>query len=114
MRLFLKKTDKAEQLFRAFTSGLENKGFDLKVFDKKQIKKYLGRGMYHAWKESLEALHYRKIIIIFEERDARISWPSDNYLDRLVINIVRVPDRKVLLEAEKELLDLLAIGNELS
>jgi len=103
MRLFHREIDYEENLFELFISGLRKKGFNLIVFDKKQIKKHLGRGLYQTWKNSLEALRYRKIIIIFRENDPRISWPSNNYPDRLVINVARAPDKKALFNAEKEI-----------
>lgn len=114
MKLFQRETDDAEKLFILFDSSLKRKGFDLKVFDKRLIKKYLGRGLYEGWKKSLEELHYRKLIIVFIAKEPRVSWPSDMYPDWLVINIARAPDKEAILKAEKELLGLLELDKELS
>jgi len=112
MKLFRRETDGAESLFRLFTSDLKIKEFDLKIFDKGQIKKHFGKGMYEMWKESLGVLHCRKIIIIFNEREMRVSWPSNNYPDRLVINMARSPEKGLLLRAEKELMELLELDDK--
>ncbi len=114
MRLFWRRTDEAEKLFQLFAADLKTKNFDLMVFDKRQIKKNLGRGMYKKWEESLGVLHHRKISIIFEAKESKICWPSNNYLDRLVVNIARTPDKEALLKAEKELLKLLELDEEVS
>lgn len=114
MRLFHRGMDHEENLFTLFISGLRSKGFDLIVFDKNQIKKHLGRGLLKTWEKSLKTLQYRKIIIIFNEKETRISWPSNNYPDRLVVNVARAPDKKTLLSTEKEMLDLLRLEKEIS
>lgn len=114
MGLFQREIDETEKLFRLFTSDLETKEFDLKVFDKRQIKKHLGRGMYERWEESLGILRYRKIIMIFDEKELEVSWPSYDYLDRLTVNLARAPDQEVLLKAEKELLGLLELEEKVS
>ncbi|KKU91116.1 MAG: hypothetical protein UY22_C0046G0002 [Candidatus Amesbacteria bacterium GW2011_GWC1_48_10] len=113
MRLFRREASETEKLFGLFHSDLKRKEFDLMVFDKKQIKKHFGRGLYETWRKSLEALHYRKIIIIFKEKEPKISWPSDNYPDRLVVNMARTPDKEALLGAEEELLGLLELEEEI-
>ncbi|MFH1780865.1 MAG: hypothetical protein ABH841_02585 [Candidatus Nealsonbacteria bacterium] len=109
MRLFLRKPNRVEKLFRLFISDLKADGFDPMVFSENQIKKNIGKGLYGLWKESLKILHHKKIILIFMEKDLRVSWPSNGCFDRLVINMARAPDIKALLRAEKELLELLAI-----
>lgn len=107
MRLFRKEADEPERLFQLFASGLKLRKFDFKVFDKKQIKEHFGKGMYRMWEESLESLHYRKIIIIFDEKESKVSWPSNSYPDYLVINMARAPSKGDFLKSEEEMLALL-------
>jgi len=113
-RLFRKETDGAEALFQLFVSDLKTKGFDVMIFNRKEIKRYSGKGLYETWKKALGALRYRKITITFNEAAPKLSWPSDNYPDRLVVNIARAPDKEVLLRTEKELIDFLELEKEIS
>ena len=114
MRLFQKETNEAEKQFQLFASGLKTKEFDLKIFDKKQIKKHLGSGLYEKWGQSLRVLHYRKIIMIFDEKELKVSRTSYSYPDRLVVNLARAPDKEAILKTEKELLELLDLEEEIS
>ena len=113
-RLFHRETSETEKLFQFFASGLKTKKFDFKVFNKKQIKKHLGSGLYEKWGQSLKALHYRKIIMIFDEKELKVSRTSYSYPDRLVVNLARAPDKEAILKTEKELLELLDLEEEIS
>jgi len=117
MRLFKRETDETnetERLFSLFISDLRAEGFDLMLFDKKRIKEHLGKGLYEIWKDTLKMLHYRKIIMIFDEKELKVSWSSISYPDRLVVNLTRAPDKKAILKTEKELLELLDLEEEIS
>jgi len=114
MRLFPRETDRSEKLFRVFISDLMAEGFDLMIFSEHQIKNNLGKGLYGAWQKSLGPLGYKKIILIFNDREPKVSWPSDGYPDRLVVNMAHFPDQDAILNAEQELLDLLAAEQKVS
>ena len=106
MMLLKRKVDEAEILFQSFIKDLEKEGFDAKVFDRGKIKQHLGRGLYRVWEEALSVLNHRKIIIVFEKKEPKVSWPSYSYFDRIVINIARAPDKEALQKSEKELFEL--------
>ena len=101
-----RKEDQSEKLFEDFIANLRKEGFDIKVFDKGKIKTRLGKGMYKAWERALSILTYRKILIIFKEKELEASWPSYDYLDRLAINFAKAPNGESLKKAEEELFQI--------
>lgn len=98
-----KRVNRDERLLGSFMLWLAKRGFDVKIFDEEKIIKYLGNGWYEAWKKCLGDFHYPKIVICVNEKESKTCWPSDSDLDRLVINLVRLPDIQTLLRGEREL-----------
>ena len=77
------------QDFRFFMKGLRNKGFDVKVLNKRRIQQKYGKGLYTRLAESLDRISYKRLLLILKEEEERISWLS--YYDRIVVNLRHSP-----------------------
>ena len=113
MKPIKKKEDEGERLFNTFITNLEAEGFDIKVFDKNKIKRNFGRGLYKQWEECLRVFKHRKIVIIFEGKTSKSSWPSDGYPNRIVINLAHAPNVADFQKAENEFFQLESALSEL-
>ncbi|GAH36613.1 unnamed protein product, partial [marine sediment metagenome] len=47
-----------------------------------------GQGLYQRLYQSLHTIDFKNFSFIFDEKELRISWPSDYYPNRIVINLV--------------------------
>ncbi len=116
MRWFMKKEDPAEKLLSDLLTKLRKREFDIIVFDRKQIKKRYGPGLFRKLLGDLAFLQHKKLLFICRVDEPRISWVSDDYPDRIIINLVRSPGtpefQKSLREAIGEMLELESIIND--
>ncbi len=113
---FKRKEDPAAKLLDSFLEKMKEREFDVSVFDKKQIVQKYGHGLFSKLLGDLAFLQYKKLLFTCRVNEPRISWISNNYPDRIAINLAHSPGtlefQKSLRASVKEMLELESIMND--